>query len=138
MAERCSAQRKEVSTNTFVLPCSLQDLVFQMQWEFRTVLVARRSKMWRTVCPSSGDHAGAGTPTGRDHGAIGLFYANTVGAFGAASAGRNWDRLSSEVHRWALKLVVAKEVFILLFSGDTLFLAEGEISEESFLVITFS
>ena len=27
-----------------------------------------------------------------------LFYANTVGAFGVVSAGRNWDRLASAAH----------------------------------------
>ena len=35
---------------------------------------------------------------GRD----GMFYANTAGAFGVVSAGQNWDRLASAVHRWAL------------------------------------
>ena len=29
----------------------------------------------------------------------GLFYANTVGAFGVVSADRNWDRLASASHR---------------------------------------
>ena len=62
----------------------------------------------------------------------GLFYANTVDAFGAVSAGQNWGRLESAVHRWALKSVDAKEVSILLFSDDALFLAEDEIREETF------
>ena len=66
----------------------------------------------------------------------GLFYANTVGAFGGVSAGQNWGRLSSAAHRSALKLVAAKEASILLFSGDTLFLEENAIYEEPFLVIT--
>ena len=39
----------------------------------------------------------------------GLYYANTVDAFGDVSAGQNWDRLSSAAHRWALKLVDAKK-----------------------------
>ena len=30
----------------------------------------------------------------------GISYANTVGAFGVVSAGRNWDRLASASHRW--------------------------------------
>ena len=50
----------------------------------------------------------------------GLFYANTAGAFGVVSAGRNWDRIASAVRRWDLKLVDTKEVPIFLFSGDTL------------------
>ena len=79
-----------------------------------------------------------------DHGLVstmgrdGLFYANTVGAFGAASTGQNWDRRASAVHRWALKLVDAREVLILLFSDDALSLAEVEIFEESLVVVTFS
>ena len=62
----------------------------------------------------------------------GLYYANTVGASGAVSAGQNWDRLAIAFHRRDLKLVGAKEVFILLFSYDALFLAEGGIFDESF------
>ena len=61
----------------------------------------------------------------------GLYYANAVDALGAVSAGRNWDRLAIAVHSWALKLVGAREVFILLFPDGALFLAEDEISEES-------
>ena len=68
-------------------------------------------------------------------GRSGLYYANTVGAFGVVSACQNLDRLASAVHRRALKLVDAKEVFILLFSDDALFLADDGIFEESFLVI---
>ena len=45
----------------------------------------------------------------------GLFYANAVGTFGAVSACRNWDRLASAFHRWALKLVDKRKVFLLLF-----------------------
>ena len=72
-------------------------------------------------------------------GASGHYYANTVGASGVVSAGRNWGRLASAFRRWALKLVGAKEVSILLFSDDALFSEEeGEISEESSLVIIFS
>ena len=48
-------------------------------------------------------------------GADGLFYSNTIGAFGVVSAGQNWGRVASAAHRRALKLVDAKEVSILLF-----------------------
>ena len=65
-------------------------------------------------------------------GANGLFYASTVGAFGLVSACQNWDRLASALHRWSLKSVDAKGVFILLFADGALFLEEGGISEESF------
>ena len=64
-------------------------------------------------------------------GADGLFYANAVGTFGVVSAGGNWDRLASAVHRRALKLGDAKEVFILLVSGDALCLAGNGIFEEA-------
>ena len=37
----------------------------------------------------------------------GLFYANTVGNFGSAAAGQNWDSRAIAFHRWALKLVDA-------------------------------
>ena len=50
----------------------------------------------------------------------GFFYANTVGAFGAVAAGRNWGRLSSAVHRWGLKLVGKRKVILLLFSDGAL------------------
>ena len=50
----------------------------------------------------------------------GLYYANTVGAFGVASAGQNRGRLASAVHRRDLKLVDAKEVVFLLFPDDAL------------------
>ena len=55
-------------------------------------------------------HRRALTPS-KEHGAAstmwpsGLFYANAVGAFGVVYDGENWDRLASDVHRWALKLV---------------------------------
>ena len=39
----------------------------------------------------------------------GIYYAITFGAFVVVSAGRNWDRLASAVHRWDLKLVDAEE-----------------------------
>ena len=45
----------------------------------------------------------------------GKFYANAVGTFGVAYAGRNWDRLASAVHRWALKLVGGKKAYLLFF-----------------------
>ena len=66
----------------------------------------------------------------------GLFYANAVGAFGAGSAGRNWDSLASAVHRWALKLVDNNE-FSLLFSDGALVLAESEIFEDPFFLVIF-
>ena len=69
-------------------------------------------------------------------GPTGLFYANTVGAFGAVSPGQNWDRLSSAAHRWSLKVVEAKELFISLFSDGALSLSRNGVFEESFLVIT--
>ena len=68
-------------------------------------------------------------------GTNGLYNANAVGTFGAPSAGQNWDRPAGAVHRWVIKLVDTKEVFIVLFSGDALFLEGDEIFEESFLVI---
>ena len=46
-------------------------------------------------------------------GPIGKFYANTVGAFGVVSAGRNWGRLASAVQRWDLKLVEEKKAYLL-------------------------
>ena len=64
--------------------------------------------------------------------ANGLFYANTVGAFGVVAAGQNWGRLSSAAHRWDLKLVGGREFYMLLFSGDTLAPEESEIPEDSF------
>ena len=39
----------------------------------------------------------------------GLFYANAVDAFGVVSAGRNWGRLESAAHGWALNLVKNNE-----------------------------
>ena len=62
----------------------------------------------------------------------GLYYANTVGTSGVVSAGQNWDRLASAVHRWALKLADAESAFILLLSGGALFQAGNGISEGSF------
>ena len=58
---------------------------------------------------------------GSEHGLVstmwpnGSFYANTVGTFGSVSAGRNWGRLASAVHRWALNLVGKQKVLLLLF-----------------------
>ena len=65
----------------------------------------------------------------------GLFYADTVGTFGAVSAGQNWGRLASAAHRWALKIVGKQEVFLLLFSDDALFSVRDEIIEEAFLIV---
>ena len=48
-------------------------------------------------------------------GAGGIFYAKTVGTFGMVSAGQNWGRLASAVHRRALKLVDGRKVSLLLF-----------------------
>ena len=48
-------------------------------------------------------------------GPIELLYANTVGASGVVSDGRNWDRLASAVRRWPLELVGKRKVFLLLF-----------------------
>ena len=48
-------------------------------------------------------------------GTNGMFYANTVGAFGVVSAGRNWGRLASAAHRRASELIDNKKVFLLLF-----------------------
>ena len=67
-------------------------------------------------------------------GRSGLYCANTIGAFGVVSAGKEWGRLASAVQSWALKLVGEKEVFILLFS-DGAFLGGGEVFEEAFLII---
>ena len=64
-----------------------------------------------------------------------LFYANAVGAFGAVSAGGNWDRLASAPNRWSSKLVENNEVHMLLFPDDTLVLAGSEIPDESLLVV---
>ena len=68
-------------------------------------------------------------------GTYGMFYANTVGAFGVVSAGGNWGRLASAVRLGALKLVGCNNDFSLLFSGDTLVLADSEIVGESSLVV---
>ena len=67
----------------------------------------------------------------------GLFYAHTVGTFGVASAGQNWDRLASAARRCALKLVGNQKAFLLLFSDEALFLAEDGIFAEDFLIIVF-
>ena len=67
----------------------------------------------------------------------GCLYANTVGAFVAVSAGRNWDRLASAFRRRALKLVDKRKVFLLLFSDGALFLAEDDVFTETFLLIAF-
>lgn len=48
----------------------------------------------------------------------GLFYANTVGAFGAVSAVRNWGRLAIAVRRCALKLAENND-FALYYSRAT-------------------
>ena len=53
-----------------------------------------------------------------------IFYANNVGNFSAASEGRNWDRLASAAHRWAMKLVDNSDFRMLLFPRATLVLAE--------------
>ena len=37
-------------------------------------------------------------------GAIGLFFANTFGAFGVVSAGRNWGSPAVAVHRWEISM----------------------------------
>ena len=42
-------------------------------------------------------------------GPSGLYYANAVGAFGVVAAGRNWGRLASAAHIWALILVEDNE-----------------------------
>ena len=63
----------------------------------------------------------------------GLFYANTVGTFGVDSDGQNWGRLASAAHRWPLKLVGKRKVSLLLFSDDTLFLAEMRSSKNHFI-----
>ena len=67
----------------------------------------------------------------------GMYYANTVGTFGVVSAGQNWDRLASAVHRWGLKLLGKEKVYVLLFSDDTIFLTENEIFDETFLAFIF-
>ena len=66
-----------------------------------------------------------------------MYYASTVGTFGVASAGRNWGRLASAVHRWGLKLLGGEKVYVLLFSGDAIFLTEDEIFEETFLTFIY-
>ena len=91
--------------------------------------------MGRCVFPPTRHDTGIGALSSLDYWANWLYYANTVGAFEAVSAGPNWGRLAIDVHWRALKLVDAKAVFILLFSDDALFLAEDEIFGESFLVI---
>ena len=53
------------------------------------------------------------------------------------SAGQNWDRLASAVHRWGLKLLGKEKVCLLLFSDDTIFLTENEIFDETFLTFIF-
>ena len=68
-------------------------------------------------------------------GPSGLFYANSVGTFGVVSAGRNWYRLSSAAHRWAIKHVENSEFSLLLFPDDALVLEESEIFEESLIVV---
>ena len=67
----------------------------------------------------------------------GTYYANTVGTFGAVSAGQSWDRLASAVHRWGLKLLGKEKVYVLLFSDDAIFPTEDEIFEETFLTFIF-
>ena len=76
--------------------------------------------MGRIACPPPGHYAGTGTRNNADRGARRSFYANTVGALGVVSAGHNWDGLAIAVHRWALKLVAARAVFILLVPGEAL------------------
>ena len=66
-----------------------------------------------------------------------MYYANTVGTFGVVSAGQNWDSLASAVRRWGLKLVGGEKVYLLLFSGDAIFLTENEIFDEAFLAFIF-
>ena len=53
----------------FVLPSSLQELVFQIQCDFGPPYRSGRIKKGRAVCPSPGDCAGAGTRAGLDYGA---------------------------------------------------------------------
>ena len=67
----------------------------------------------------------------------GIFCANTVGAFLAVSAGRNWDRISSEFHMWDLNLVGGDEVFLILSPDGKLFLAGNGIFGDSFVSVTF-
>ena len=51
-------------------------------------------------------------------------YVNTVGTFGVASAGQNWDRAASAVHRFALSLCLRLPLFLFLFVDDTFMLCE--------------
>ena len=52
------------------------------------------------------------------------FYVNTVGTFGVASAGQNWDRVASFVHRSCLRMLGKEAVFLFLFSDDTILVCE--------------
>ena len=67
----------------------------------------------------------------------GMYYANTVGTFGVVSAGKNWDRLASAVHRWGLKLFGGDKVYVLLPPDDTIFVTENEIFGGAFLTFVF-
>ena len=67
-----------------------------------------------------------------------FIYANTVGDFGAVSAGGgNWGRLLSAVRRWALELVGDNDIPILLPPRDALVLAESAIFDETSIVVIF-
>ena len=58
-------------------------------------------------------------------GSDGNFYADAVGTFGVVSADRNWGRLASAAHGWALKLDGGrKSTYYLFFSADAIFLTE--------------
>ena len=65
-------------------------------------------------------------------GTEGNFYANAVGTFGVVSAGQNWGRLASAVHRWDLKLVGEEKVYLLTLFGRRNFLTEKEIFDGVF------
>ena len=52
------------------------------------------------------------------------FFVNTVGTFGVASAGQNWDRVAAFVHRSCLRLLGTKKLFMFLFSDDTFLICE--------------
>ena len=67
----------------------------------------------------------------------GLIYGNAVGMCGVVSAGMRWGRLSSAARRWPLALVGNKEIYALLFPGDTLVLAENEMFGGDYLIVTF-
>ena len=67
----------------------------------------------------------------------GMYYEDTVGAFGVVSAGQNRGRLASAVRRWSLKLPRGGGRLCLTFPDGAILLTENEVFGEASLAFIF-